>query len=79
MKQIAAILFVMLAGQAQAVNKGLVSCEVTGGCAPAAAANNKGFVAPYDASDLYSYSEQDNINREISQAKEYMNIKRQEE
>ena len=86
MKTIAALLFVMLAGQAQAVtqSKGegkaaFVSCELTGGCAPAGGNQNKGFVAPFDAADLYSYSEQDNIKREISEAKQYMNVKRQEE
>ena len=60
MKSIAALLFVMLAGQASARNA-MISCEQTGGCAGAPAVNNKGFVAPYDAADLYSYGEQDNI------------------
>merc|ERR1712046_434464 len=80
MKSIAALLFVMLAGQASAVTKNnMISCEQTGGCAGAPISNNKGFVAPYDASDLYSYGEQDNIQREIAEAKQYMNIKKQEE
>ena len=62
MKTIAALLFVMLAGQAEAITRGTVSCEQTGSCAPGSSATNtKGFATSYDATDLYSYGEQDNI------------------
>ena len=81
MKQIATLLFVLLAGQTQAgkVND-FVTCEDTGSCAPAPAKkNSKSFVAQYDADSLYSYTEQDNIKQEIAKAQEFMDAKRQQE
>ena len=81
MKQIATLLFVLLAGQTQAgkVND-FVTCEATGSCAPAPAKkNSKSFVAQYDADSLYSYTEQDNIKQEIAKAQDFMDAKRQQE
>ena len=80
MKQIASLLILLLAGQTEAVKltgAGSVSCEELGTCAPSAAKNVNGFVAKYDANSLYSFTEQDNIQKEIEQAQKYMDAKRQ--